>query len=241
MSEPLVEIRGLVKEYRALRPLRIQELRVHASDIVSVAGLDAPAAEMLVTLVTGASLPDAGEVRLFGQSTADIGDSAAWLESLDGIGVLSARVVLLDAFSVRQNIALSLTLEVDPIAGPVRARVDALAQEAGLRSAELDEPAGRLDAERQMRIRLARALALEPALLLGEHPSATVPSTAAAAALAADVASIARARRLGVLAITADPVFARALGGTALALDPATGDWRPQSLWSKLTGALSKH
>ncbi|MCA1586419.1 MAG: hypothetical protein LC791_17155 [Acidobacteria bacterium] len=236
---PLVEIRGLVKEYRALRPLRIQELIVRPAEIVSIAGLDAQAAEMLITLVTGASLPDAGEIRLFGRSTAEIGDSATWLRALDGVGMLSARVVLLEACSVRQNIALSLTLEIDPISAAVRERVDALARDAGLQSGQLDTPVGAVGPEDQMRVRLARALALAPSLLLAEHPSASLPPEMVAA-VASDVARLARARGQGVLAISADPLFARSLGGTRLALDPATGAWRPQGMWSKVTGALSR-
>lgn len=238
-AAPLVEIRGLVKEYRALRPLRIQELVVRPSEIVSISGVDAPAAEMLITLVTGASLPDAGEVRLFGRSTAEIGDSVAWLRALDGVGMLSARVVLLDAYSARQNIALSLTLHIDPIGADVRERVDALATDAGIESAQLDEPLGTLGSEHQMRVRLARALALEPALLLAEHPSASLPPDRVAS-VASDLARIARSRGLGVLAISADPVFARGLGGSSLALDPATGAWRAQGIWSRVAVAFSR-
>lgn len=239
MTEPLVDIRGVVKEYGALRPLRLQALTVRLSEIVSVDGLDAPAAEMLVTLVTGASLPDQGEVRLFGRGTADMGDTDTWLQSLDGIGMLSARVVLLEPYSIRQNIALSLTLAVDPIDGAVAADVDRLALEAGIEPARLDDKVAGIGADLQMRVRLARALALHPRLILAEHPSATI-SREGAASLAADLARVAQARKMGVLAVTADPVFARALGGTRLALDPATGAWKPPSLWDRVAGAIRR-
>lgn len=239
MSEPLVEIRQLVKEYGALRPLRIQTLVVGPGEIVSVAGLDAQAAEILVTLVTGASLPDEGQIRLFGRATSNLDDSTVWLQSLDGIGMLSGRVVLLEPYSVCQNIALSLTLAVDPIDPGVRADVDRLAIEAGIDRATFDAPVAGIGADLQMRVRLARALALHPRLMLAEHPSATV-SREAVHALGADVARIAQVRKMGVLAVTADPVLARALGGTRLTLDPATGGWKSQSLWSRVGDAIRR-
>ena len=71
----LLEIRGLVKNYQALRPLRIRELVVSAGTIVSLGGIDAIAAETLVHLVTGATLPDEGDVIMLGKNTRAITDS----------------------------------------------------------------------------------------------------------------------------------------------------------------------
>src|SRR5688572_11307263 len=99
---PLLEIRGLVKEYQSLRPLRIRELTVAPDAILSIAGLDAIAAETFVHLVTGATLPDAGDVILFGQNTRAIADADSWLKSLDGLGMITARGILIEAFSVLQ-------------------------------------------------------------------------------------------------------------------------------------------
>jgi predicted ABC-type transport system involved in lysophospholipase L1 biosynthesis ATPase subunit len=236
-TTPLVELRGVVKEYRALRPLRIEELTVGEGDIVSLDGLDAGAAEMLVTLVTGASLPDRGEVRLFGRSTATIDDSDAWLRLLDGVGMISRRVVLLDQYTVRQNVAMSFTLDLEPVPADVLARVDTLAEEAGIGRADLDALAGRVTPDVRMRVRLARALALGPQLLLGEHPTADM-APPAAGPFAADLLQVARARRTGLLVITADDRLARGLGGTRLTLEPSTGRWRSGGLWKRMTGGL---
>ena len=79
MTAPLLEVSGLVKDYQALRPLRIHAFTLVAGDIVAVSGLDAIAAQTFVNLVTGATLPDSGDIALFGQSTKVITDGAAWL------------------------------------------------------------------------------------------------------------------------------------------------------------------
>jgi peptide/nickel transport system ATP-binding protein len=190
--------------------------------IVSVAGIDAMAAEVLVNLMTAAVCPDAGEVRLFGTSTAAIDDYAAWLQMLDGLGLLTDRAVLLSQCTVAQNLALPLTLTVDPIQPAVLARVRALATEVGIGEDQLERFVHQAPPEILQRVRLGRALALGPRLLVAEHPSATLPRDAVAP-LARDLAVIAERRGLGLLAISADRDFIRALGGTALTLDPATG------------------
>ena len=93
------------------------------------------AAEMFVHLVTGATLPEEGDVTLFGQDTRAITDSDAWLKSLDGIGMITARGILIEAFSVLQNIAMSFTLDVDPIDPRVVPQAGALAREVGIEPA----------------------------------------------------------------------------------------------------------
>ena len=61
---PLLHLSGVRKQYNALRPLRLNELTIDAGERVALSGLDAGAAEVLVNLVTGASVPDEGEVRV---------------------------------------------------------------------------------------------------------------------------------------------------------------------------------
>ena len=175
---PLLELTGVVKEYQALRPLRLQALRVSAGSIVSVSGIDAAGAEVLVNLLTAATRPDAGVVRLFGAATDAIEDYEGWLKMLDGLGLLTERAVLLPQCSVAQNVALPLTLEIDPIRAEVLPMVQALATEAGIAPSSLDTLVGEASPAVVQRVRLARALALGPRLLIAEHPSAPLPREA---------------------------------------------------------------
>lgn len=218
----LVEFVGVVKPYQALRPLRLAELRVTAGAIVSVQGLDAVAAEVLVNLMTAAMLPEEGEVRLFGQSTADIADHDAWFAMLDGLGLVTERAVLLEQCTVAQNLALPLTLAIEPIDPAVLPRVEALADEVGIARVALDTPVRAAGPDVVQRVRLGRALALDPRLVVAEHPSASLPRPDVEA-FARDLARIVSARGAGLLAISADREFTRALGGTVLTLDPRSG------------------
>ena len=231
----LLVISGLVKEHGALRPLRIRELEVSPTTVMSIAGIDATAAEVFVALVTGATLPEEGVVKLFGQDTRRITDSAAWLQSLDGIGMITVRGVVIEAFSILQNIAMSYTLDVDPIDPRVVPQAGALAREAGIPSDLFDLPAGKAAPDLRMRVHLARALALEPKLLMGEHPSAALPRDTVAG-FGADLVRVAQARGVALVVITADEALARAIGGERLELVPATGELRPPGLMKKLFG-----
>lgn len=231
----LLSVRGLVKNYAGLRPLRIQSLDVVRGQRLSIVGLDAQAAEVFVGLLTGALLPDQGEIRLFDKSTADVGDSDAWLAMLDGVGIVTERAVLIEQFSVEQNIAMPFTLDIDPIGSETRPKVEALAREVGLESSAWPAAVARAGGEARTRVRIARALALSPKLLLAEHPSASLPRDSVAR-VAGDLRRIATARDLAVLAITADAEFARALGGDTLLHEPASGALKAQSVWRRLFG-----
>lgn len=223
MSARLLEIRGLVKDYQALRPLRVRELSVEAGQVLHLTGFDAAAAEIFVHLVTAAALPDEGDITLFGTNTRGISDAEAWLRSLDGLGLVSHRAVLIDALTVLQNVAMPLTLDLDPIDATFRAAVEGLAREAGIAEGCWDQPLGRVDAETNVRVRLARAIAPAPALLIAEHPSATLPREAVAR-VASDLARVAVARGAALVTLTADATWVEAAGGDVLTLQPSSGE-----------------
>ncbi|CAN5570276.1 ABC transporter ATP-binding protein [soil metagenome] len=220
---PVLEIRGMTKSYAGLRPLRIRALAIAPGERVAIRGIDAPAAELLVNLVTGAALPDQGEILVDGRSTADIADGDEWLASLDRFGIVSSRAVLLEGATLEQNLAMPFTLQIDPIPDDVRARVAALGADCGITREWLDQPAGALPAEIRVRVHLARAVALEPRLLVVEHPTASVPPTDHPG-LARDVTRVTESRRVAALIVTMDQAFASAAAHRALTLNPATGD-----------------
>ncbi len=186
MSSPVLDISALVKDYRGLRPLRMERLTLHAGDQVAVLGFDEPAAEMMTTLVTGASVPDAGSIHVLGTSTAGIENSDDWLRLVDRVGIVTERAVLLESLTVIQNLAMPFTLEIEPPPDDVRERAAALAAESKLPRECWDQPVGTLAGELRTRLRFARAVSLDPALVLMEHPTALV-ARGAVGTLAADV------------------------------------------------------
>jgi len=172
-------------------------------------------------------LPESGEVRVAGRSTRDIPSDTDWLASLDRFGLVTARAVLLDQLTARANLALPLTLSIDPIPAPVRTEVDLLGEDVGLGADRLDARASDLTPGERVRLHLARALALRPRILLLEHPTVDVTEAAEAEALGAMVGRLAAARGFGWVALTDDQRFARSSRARLLRLDAATGRLSP--------------
>ncbi len=228
--EPLVALRGVRKDYPALRPLRVEHLELREGETVALIGFDGPAAEVLVNLITGATLPDAGEIELFGAPTRAIADTDAWFRVLDRIGILSERVVLLEEMTVEQNLAIPITLEVAVLATDVRARVECLGAEIGVAPEVMRQPMAIADQATRARVRLGKALALDPRVLLAEHPNAALTPDEVPR-FAADLFNTAARRRLAMLIVTADPAFGAAACGKLLRYDPATGALAAYSGW----------
>lgn len=222
MTAPILELSGVVKDYRALRPLRIAALSVQPGARVALVGLDQVAAEVFTNLVTGAILPETGDIRVFGRPTSAIADSDDWLATVDRFGIVSERAVLLEQLTVVQNLAMPFTLDIEPPPPAERVRAETLAREVGVAEPQWAAPLAGLDPLAAMRVRLGRAVALGPAVVLLEHASASL-SREASAEFAASVRAVADRRRIAVIALTADESFARGIGATVLAHEPATG------------------
>ena len=227
MQETILRIANVRKTYSGLRPLRVNDLSIAAGERVALSGLDAGAAEVLVNLVTGASVPDEGEVLVLGHSTASISDGEEWLAWLDRFGIVSPRAVLLDAATLLQNLAMPITLDIEPVPPDVAATVAQLARAAGIEERWLERPIAALDAAIRIRAHLVRAVALDPSLLILEHPTAGL-AAGEGKGFGEVVASVAGARARATLIISEDEAFSATAATRRVALHAPTGDLKPR-------------
>jgi ABC-type transporter Mla maintaining outer membrane lipid asymmetry ATPase subunit MlaF len=228
MAPPsILEVTGVRKQYQGLRPLRMNALSIQPGERVALSGLDAGAAEVFVNLVTGASVPDEGQVIVNGRATASISDGDEWLTWLDQFGIVSPRAVLLDAATLLQNLAMPITLDIEPVQADVAARVVRLAGDVGIPETLLDRPIAALDAAMRARAHLVRAIALDPSLLIMEHPTVGF-AVGAGKAFGEILASVTAARSLTTLIVSEDAPFAEAAATRRLALNGATGELKPK-------------
>lgn len=226
----MIRLKSVTKHYGGLRPLRIESFELLPTQTVALVGFDRAAAEVLVNLITAATLPDSGDVEIFGSPTHLITDSDAWFRSLDRFGILSDRVPLVDELSVEQNLALPLSLDVGSMSTDLRDHVARIADEVRIAGADRGRPMAGADATTRFRVRLGRALALDPAVLLAEHPNANVPPDEVDR-LASILKSIAGRRGIAMLILTADSTFATAVSSRVLTLKPSTGELVSSSGW----------
>ena len=220
-----LEFKDVVKDYRGMRPLRIAGFSVSLGERVAISGLDAPAAETFINLATGAGLPDEGDVRVMGEPTSAITDGDQWLASLDRFGVVSHRAVLLESATVAQNIAMSYSLAIDPIPDDIRAKVDAVAEAVGLAPGVLDISLASAGPAAKVRTHLARALSIEPKIIVLEHATLGVPRDDIAA-LAASILRAVDGRDVALVALSDDDVLSKGLKARRLKLNGGTGELR---------------
>lgn len=221
-GESIIEFRGVEKALGESFPLRVNSFTFHDRERVVLGGLPALMGEAFMNLIVGALLPDRGDVIVFGVNTKDIRTDTEWLKSLDRFGLVSNRAVLLDQSTVAENLALPITLAIDPMAADVRAIVEGLAREVGLPPELLDRPVNALGPSDdpigvRMRMHLARALAHEPRVLLLEHPTLAAPVMGSE--FGARLRTIADARNLSFIAVSDDGQFARESGAQRLRVE----------------------
>jgi ABC-type taurine transport system ATPase subunit len=107
-----------------------------------------------------------------------------------------------------------------------------LAAEVALESADLARSAAALSPLGRLRLRLARAVALDPRVLLAEHPNASIPA-ADVTRFATDYVRLVTRRGIASLVLTADRSFAAAVADEVLTLQPATGELKSSSRWQR--------
>jgi predicted ABC-type transport system involved in lysophospholipase L1 biosynthesis ATPase subunit len=232
-SAPAIRVRDVQKDYRALRPLRVRDLDLREGESIALLGFDHGAAEVFVNLLTAATVPDVGCIEIFGRPTVDIQDADTWLSSLDCFGIVSERQVVIDNMTVEENLTMPLTMALHDVDSVVRAKVAALAEEVGLASDQLRQPVTALGAGGRLRVRLGRALAPDPRILLSEHPNASLEADDLPL-FAAEYARLVARRGLTSIVLTADHAFAAAAAQRILTLQPATGELKPLSAWRRL-------
>ena len=229
-SDPIV-FKDVEKQYGGLRPLRVRDLRIPRRAVTMLIGFDRPAAEVFVNLMTGAALPEKGEVTSLGRPTHAIANSQEWLSFVEQFGIVSDRIVLLETMSVAQNLALSFDLDLEPVPLHILSRVNVLAAEVGIQDALLGVRMADAPPLLRARVYLARALSLDPTVVVLEHPSAGL-NPDDSAHLARVVKRIGADRGLTMVGLLMDERFAKATGGRLLKWQPATGDLRPASLFA---------
>jgi len=115
-----------------------------------------------------------------------------------------------------------LTLDIEPLPDDVASRAAGLARELDIPSSQWGQPVGALDAAARVRVRVARALALDPQVILLDHLTASLDRNDVIP-IGEQLRSVAIRRGAAILAVTADHPFADAVASRVLMLDAATG------------------
>jgi ribose transport system ATP-binding protein len=173
VSHPLLEMRGIVKAFGAVRALRGVDFAVHAGEIVVLLGENGAGKSTLLKMVTGVHAPDAGEILWQGQPVTL--DSPARAQAL-GIRMVYQELNLAPHLSVAANICLGS----EPTRGPgildhraVRERATRLL-EAHRFDLDPDALVGSLGAAQRQLVEICKALAADAKLVLLDEPTSSL-------------------------------------------------------------------
>ncbi len=164
MTELLLEATGVEKRYGAVTALRDASLSVRPGEIHALMGANGAGKSTLVKILTGAVKPDAGTIQLRGQDRA--ANSPAEARRTGMVSVYQEPAIIPD-LTIAENLVLTET----PI-GPFRERIADL----GIADLDLRVPARDLPLATLRIVDLARALAIEPDVLLLDEMTAALPA-----------------------------------------------------------------
>src|SRR3954454_6477887 len=170
MSSPKICLRGVTKSFGDKQVLRGIDLDVAAGESVVVIGGSGTGKSVLLKCVLGLMEPDAGSIKIDGEETAKLSDSARE-HVMRKFGMLFQGGALFDSLRVWQNVAFG-PIQSDGMA-PAKAREVAIAKlgAVGL-GPEIGELfPSELSGGMQKRVALARAIAREPEIIFFDEPT----------------------------------------------------------------------
>lgn len=207
---PVVSASGLVKEYRGgdggiIRVLDDVSITVHRGEMVAIMGYSGAGKSTLLHILGALESPSAGHVYLRGTDVGSLAEDALASLRNRSVGFVFQFHHLLREFSAVENVMMPLRIagKPDRIA---RSRAEALLERVGLSARRTHRPSEMSGGEQQ-RTAVARALAVEPDLLLADEPSGNLDSRNAE--LLHDLfAELARDLSLGLVVVTHNPSLA---------------------------------
>jgi putative ABC transport system ATP-binding protein len=182
MSEPLIELRRVVKQYQgkagAVTALKGIDLQVSAGEFVAVLGKSGAGKTTLVNVISGIDRPTSGEIRVAGTPVHALGedDRAAWRGR--SIGVVYQFFQLLPTLSVLHNVMLPMDLTGRLSVREQKERAMRLLDQVGIAGHAHKLPSA-LSGGQQQRVAIARALANDPPILLADEPTGSLDSSTA--------------------------------------------------------------
>ena len=176
MREAVIEVIELEKGFETGEVLRGVSFALHRAETLVVMGGSGSGKTVLLRLVAGLIRPDAGQIRLFGQSLEALAEEAL-LPLRRRLGYVFQAAALFDSLSVFENVAYSLREHTRLGEGEIRERVVHFLSLVGLTGEVLPLLPAELSGGMRKRVGIARALVGRPEALLFDEPTAGLDPT----------------------------------------------------------------
>jgi lipoprotein-releasing system ATP-binding protein len=209
VPEALVTIEDLKKSFqhmgRTLDVLKGIDLTIYSGQILAIVGQSGAGKSTLLHCIGTLDLPSSGRIRLGKEElTTMSGSRLAAVRNRD-IGFVFQFHHLLPEFTALENIMVPGLIQGRP-RREMEKRAQSLLEEVGLSSRASHRP-GELSGGEQQRVAVARALALDPKLVLADEPTGNLDS-ATSDAVHELFFQINREHGTTIIVVTHNPAFA---------------------------------
>jgi lipoprotein-releasing system ATP-binding protein len=221
-SPPVVQLIGVHKSFNVGEPTEVEvlhgiDLVLRSGEFVAVMGPSGSGKSTLLNIVGLLDRPTQGQLQITGLETTTLDDQA--LTQLRGrsIGFVFQYHHLIGAFSALENVMLPMVgLQGYPTAA-IEQRAQSLLESVGLLQWQ-NTPALRLSGGQQQRVAVARALIMQPVLLLADEPTGNLDSQSADAVFEL-FRQVNREHGTAVLLVTHNPLLASRCDRTIQVID----------------------
>jgi ABC-type transporter Mla maintaining outer membrane lipid asymmetry ATPase subunit MlaF len=167
----VIHFQQTVKMVHGNPSLRIDDLRIYEKECVAFYGLGEEVAEIITNQITGAYPPEEGSVYIQGNDSREITDTS-WFDFVDDFGIYSASAPLQENASIGENIAMIFRSQDSAIdESRLSSAVLKLANLVHLTITDLSKIMNEAASLLRMKVRLARALAFRPKVVILREPT----------------------------------------------------------------------
>jgi len=223
VAEPIVvALHGVRKSFNIGTPVETEvlhgiDLELRRGEFCAVMGPSGSGKSTLLNIIGLLDRPTSGTLAVCGEETTSLDDAALTRLRGHSIGFVFQYHHLLSAFSALENVVLPMLGAAGRPDAAMFARAERLLDEVGL-TPWRNNPANRLSGGQQQRVAVARALAMNPSVLLADEPTGNL-DTKSADAVFELLRKVNREDGTSVLFVTHNPELASRCDKTIQVVD----------------------